>query len=180
MEVKANRPDLLWELERVCEDERLVTETGTRARAANKGHGRLEVRECRTSTALVGSTAWPGLAQVARGERTRVSTATGAVERATAYLVTSLPPGVADARALLKLDRAHWGIEHRAHWVRDEVLGEDRSRVRRGAAPQGLAALRNLVLAALRAHGHHQIKATREHLAGPAPDALYLIGLRRE
>jgi predicted transposase YbfD/YdcC len=44
------------------------------------------------------------------------------------------------------LVRGHWGIENRLHYVRDGTLGEDGCRVRSGAAPQVLAALRNAVI----------------------------------
>ena len=61
-----------------------------------------------------------------------------------AYGVTSLNREQADADRLLHLVREHWGIENRVFYVRDVTLGEDACRVRRGAAPQVLAALRNL------------------------------------
>ena len=59
------------------------------------------------------------------------------------YGITSLRPEAADAARLLGLVRDHWRIENGLHYVRDETLGEDRCRVRSGAAPQVLAAIRN-------------------------------------
>ena len=47
--------------------------------------------------------------------------------------------------------RAHWGIENRAHHVRDRTLGEDASRIRR--KPGIVARLRSFSLNILRAHG---------------------------
>ena len=44
----------------------------------------------------------------------------------------------------------HWGIENGLHHVRDQTLGEDACRVRRGNTPQVLAAARNLALGLLR------------------------------
>ena len=146
----------------------------------DKGHGRIERRGLRTSTALVGYTDWPGLAQAVRLGRRAAVTATGEVRQERAYAVTSLSPDLADARALLRLWRGHWGIENRLHWARDATFDEDRSRVRSGAAPQALAATRNLATGLLHAHGHHQIKPTRERLAGARGEALRLLGLRRE
>jgi hypothetical protein len=70
----------------------------------------------------------------------------GKVEEETAYGITSLGPQEADAQRLLGLVRGHWGIENRLHGVRDGTLGEDACRVRRGAAPQLLAATRNAVV----------------------------------
>jgi len=47
--------------------------------------------------------------------------------------------------------RAHWGIENRAHHVRDRILREDASRIRR--QPGIVACLRSFALNILRAHG---------------------------
>jgi hypothetical protein len=47
--------------------------------------------------------------------------------------------------------RAHWGIENRSHHVRDRVLGEDASRIRR--RPGTFARLRSFALNILRAGG---------------------------
>ena len=47
--------------------------------------------------------------------------------------------------------RAHWGIENRAHYVRDVTLGEDTSRIR--SRPGVMARIRSLALNILRANG---------------------------
>ena len=49
--------------------------------------------------------------------------------------------------------RGHWAIEA-LHWVRDMSFDEDRSQVRTGNGPQIMAALRNLVITALRLHAN--------------------------
>src|SRR5262249_34982057 len=87
---------------------------------------------------------WPGLAQ--GFELTRERTANGKTTAEVVHGVTSLGPERADAGRLLELVRGHWGIENGLHGVRDVTLGEDACRVRRGAAPQVLAALRNAVV----------------------------------
>jgi Transposase DDE domain len=126
-------------------------------------HGRREVRRLWALAdpevnAYVGSsgthgTPWPHVQQVCRLDRERVRLRSGQVvktEREVSYAITSLPPARASAARLLQLHRGHWGIENRAHWVRDVTFDEDRCQVRSGAAPQALAACRNLVLALLR------------------------------
>ena len=60
--------------------------------------------------------------------------------------ITSLSAEQADARRLLKLTRGHWGIENGLHYRRDLTMAEDASRVRKGVAPQVLAALRNNII----------------------------------
>ena len=118
---------------------------------------------------------WPKLAQVVRIERERRGPAGATVE--VAYFITSLDSGRADASQLLDLVRRHWHIENRLHYVRDVTLGEDACRVRKGHAPQVLAALRNAVarlLAEVPAHSHPE--AIEILQINPA-QALDLIGI---
>jgi hypothetical protein len=91
------------------------------------------------------------------------------------YAVTSLPPARADAARVLRLLRGHWGIENRLHWVRDVTFGEDRCAIRTGAAPQAVAACRNLVLALLRRAGHANIAAALRTFAGRPTAAIALV-----
>jgi hypothetical protein len=60
---------------------------------------------------------------------------------------------------MLKLVRGHWAIENKLFRVRDVTLGEDASQVRKGSAPEVMAALRNTVLALLRKSGATNIAA---------------------
>ena len=62
------------------------------------------------------------------------------------YGITSLSEQQADAKRLLGLVRGHWAIENNLHWERDVVMGEDASRIRKGTAPQVMAALRNSII----------------------------------
>ncbi len=65
----------------------------------------------------------------------------------------SLPPERAGPADLLRLSRLDWALENQLHYVRDVTLGEDASRIRSGAAPQAMAAMRNLVVAILHREG---------------------------
>ena len=56
-----------------------------------------------------------------------------------------------DAAGFGRAVRSHWGIENRDHHVRDRVLREDDSRIRR--QPGVFARLRSFALNILRAHG---------------------------
>ena len=98
----------------------------------------------RTTTILTLHQKWPGLAQAF--ELTRRRTIKGQTTVEVVYGITSLKAEQADARHLLGLTRGHWGIENRLHYVRDVTLGEDACRVRKGTAPQVLAAPRNAVV----------------------------------
>lgn len=109
---------------------------------------------------------WPGCAQVYRLERER--RCGDKIERETVYGVTSLPRERAGAAELSKLIRAHWGIENGLHHRRDVTLREDASRIRRGAASQVMAALRNLVVYLRPRSGRPSLAAaTRYHMCHP-------------
>lgn len=84
------------------------------------------------------------------------------------YGITSLPRPRATAARLLRLTRAHWGIENGLHGRRDGTLREDASRVRRGAAAQLMSGLRNLVIYLRRYSGKPTLAAaTRYHMCHP-------------
>lgn len=118
----------------------------------DKGHGRLERREPRIASELVGINAFPGLRQVAEVRTRTVILQTGEVREQTRSLVTSLSPERADPATVLRLGRGHWGIETRLFWVKDDSFREDRQ-VRhchdRGAV---LSLLRSTALNLLRGH----------------------------
>ena len=77
---------------------------------------------------------------------------------------------------MLALWRGHWGMENRVHGVRDVTFDEDRCQVRCGAAPQVMAALRNVTISLLRlADKANMATALRRHSAHPS-EALALVG----
>jgi len=116
---------------------------------------------------------WPKLAQVVRIERERRGPAGATVE--VAYFITSLDSGRADASQLLDLVRRHWHIENRLHYVRDVTLGEDACRVRSGASPQVLAALRNSVIHLLEGVEATSKAAAMRRFAAHPDEAVRLI-----
>jgi hypothetical protein len=107
---------------------------------------------------------------VARLERTRRIGDKESLE--VVYLVTSLPAREAGPERLLALNRAHWGIENRLHYVRDVSMSEDRCRVRAGARP--LASLRNLVTSLIRKRGL-SIPAARENFREDRTEAITAV-----
>lgn len=113
------------------------------AASTDKGHGRIEKRTLQV-TCGVSSQKWKGLKQGFKVTRER--TVKGTTTTEVVYGITSLSVERADAATLLALLRDHWRIENQLHYIRDVTLGEDACRVRRGAAPQVLAALRNAVI----------------------------------
>ena len=110
----------------------------------DKGHGRHEKRTLRTTTVLTLQQKWAGMKQ--GFEITRERTIKGVTTVEVVHGITSLSEEKADAKRLLAVTRGHWGIENGLHYVRDVTMGEDASRVRKGSAPQVMAALRNVVV----------------------------------
>ena len=91
--------------------------------------------------------------------------------------ITSLSPERADAKRLLGLNRGHWGIENRLHYVRDVTMGEDASRIRKGVAPQVMAALRNSVVHLLSDVVAPSIASAMRTMGNCLSKALEVLGL---
>lgn len=87
---------------------------------------------------------------MARVERSVKHVKSGKTRQEVIYPITSLSPQQASPERLLALNRGHWEIENRLHWVRDVTFGEDLSQIRKGAGPRMMAILRNLVISLLR------------------------------
>lgn len=134
----------------------------------SKGHGRREKRTLTSTTALNAylqhALGWSSVRQVFRITRECAWTDRTPGERKTScetvYGITSLPRHQARAARLLDLNRHHWTIENGVFYVRDETLGEDRSRIRTRSGPQVMAALRNAALSLLRMTGSTNISAS--------------------
>ena len=117
------------------------------AKTINKGHGRLETRECWVTDMaehlilLRKGQNWKGLKSVVRIVAQRQIGET--LQTQTRYFISSL---AADAKSILKIKRSHWKIENQLHWVLDIAFREDESRVRKDHAAENLAVLRHLAL----------------------------------
>ncbi len=120
-------------------------------RTVNKGHGRIEIRECWTLSDpeyldyVRQRQQWRGLQTVVmvRAER-RIN-----AKRSTAirYYISSLAN---NARRLLASVRQHWGIENSLHWVLDIAFREDESRMRKLNSPENFAMVRHVAYVLLK------------------------------
>ena len=141
LRIKDNRPALLRRVKatldgagvkRVCQEE--------------VRNGRTETRHAEVVPAPVIALheAFPGLAAVAR---ITIAHDGQPVEQRYYLLSKAFTPA-----RLLKIARAHWGIENQLHWPLDVILDEDGARSRKDHAPQNIAVLRRLALNVARAH----------------------------
>ena len=83
----------------------------------------------------------------------------------------------ADAARLLRLNRGHWSIENRSHYVRDFTYDEDRSQVRTANGPNSMASLRNFAISLLRLSGINTIASKLREIAARPHLAFKLIGV---
>ena len=93
------------------------------------------------------------------------------------YGITALTPERANPAQLLQLNRAHWSIENRSHYVRDVTFDEDRSQVRTRNGPRVMATLRNFAISLLRLLGVTRIPSQLRAYARKPHLALRLLGV---
>lgn len=136
----------------------------TYARTVNKGHGRVEIRQCwaidgeESLQFLRNHQAWSGLQTIVRIQSERHID--DQVSAQTRYFISSLDN---DAEQILAAKRAHWGIENRLHWVLDIAFREDDARIRVGHGAENMAILRHMAVNLLKQEktGKGGIKAKR-------------------
>lgn len=119
------------------------------AETIDKGHGRIEVRQCRLSTDIgwlrERHPEWKNLSSIVAIDSERLIGDTTTQE--TRYFISS---SQASAAQMLAAVRLHWGIENQLHWVLDMSFGEDQSRIRKDNAPANVAIIRHTALNMIR------------------------------
>ena len=116
-------------------------------KTVNKGHGRIDVRECWSTSnpeylnLIRGLENWAGLQSIIMVVCTRIMG-----DQETKYVRYYISSLLSNAERILQAVRKHWSIENKLHWVLDVALNEDRSRVRKDQAPENLAVLRHIAL----------------------------------
>jgi predicted transposase YbfD/YdcC len=150
--LKENRPALHAEVARYFADPDAAGVTT--CEAAEKDHGRLEVRHhsvCSTIDWLnsdrrhPGELKFPGLKMIGMVESE--TTRNGKVQYERRYYLCSK---VMPVEVFAQVVRAHWGIENRLHWSLDVTFGEDQCRLRSGHGPQNMAIFRHIVMNLMR------------------------------
>jgi predicted transposase YbfD/YdcC len=115
-------------------------------KTVNKGHGRIEIRECWTISDpqilchLRGFKNWKKLLTVSciRSQRW-IGDEKTCEDR---FHIAS----ILGAKRVLAAVRSHWGIENSLHWTLDMAFDEDHCRVRKDNGPENFAILRHIAL----------------------------------
>jgi predicted transposase YbfD/YdcC len=174
--VKENQPKLLEAIQGLFDDaQEMRWVTCDHHRTVDKGHGRLEVRECWSSSdpdylRYLGTLAdWQGLRSIAVVQAQRQQGEQTTLTRR--YFISSLE---SDAKLLLHAVRTHWEIENKVHWVLDIAFREDDCRIRAGNGAENFAVLRHIALNLLRRENsaRRSLKAKRKKAAW---DNAYLL-----
>lgn len=157
LSVKGNQPDLQESIQLQIESElehRTQAEfeaNGQFAYTIDKGHGRIDKRECWIFPDMSWydrAGLWAGIAGCAMIISTRTfSSGKSSTEKH--YYIYSRKE--LTANEFLSMQRSHWGIENSLHWVLDVTFKEDSANVRIGNAAVVLNMIRKLVMQMLKA-----------------------------
>jgi predicted transposase YbfD/YdcC len=169
--VKENQPRLLEAIQGLFDDpaEMHWVECDYH-RTENRGHGRVEIRECWSTSDpeylnyIATLAEWQGLQSIAMIQAERQLGDQTTVTRR--YFISSLE---SDAERLLQAVRGHWGIENQVHWVLDIVFREDDCRIRKGNGAENFAVLRHIALNLLK----RETSAKRRSLKGKRKKAAW-------
>ena len=142
--LKKNQPSLHDEvaaLFRLAEKHHQITTDFFRS--TDKGHGRIEERECTCIEA------GPWLEHVSGGWTNLKSVAKivskvqrkGKLSEETRYFLSSLP---CKAQKIARAVREHWRIENTLHWSLDVVFSEDKIHIRKDNSPKNLSIVRRI------------------------------------
>jgi predicted transposase YbfD/YdcC len=147
--LKENQGNLYEDVKLLFDD---LDDSGNKAfpydytKTVDKGHGRIEIRECWTISDpeclryLRGAEKWKKLTTVSRiRSQRRIGEEKSSEDR---YHIGSIQ----GAKQILSTVRSHWGIENTVHWILDVVFREDDCRIRKGNGAENFAVLRHIAL----------------------------------
>jgi predicted transposase YbfD/YdcC len=83
------------------------------------------------------------------------------------------------ADAFVTMIRQHWDIENKLHWSLDVTFNEDCCRIRKGHAPENVAAVRHMALNLLRQERTRHISLRQKRLLCSLDEHYLLMVLSR-
>ena len=173
--VKDNQHKLLEWVKALCEKHAPWDQSSF----TRKAHGRIDTQTLSLYIPEpndLRDTNFPFITQVVKTERSRIEK--GKQSEEVSFAITSVGKDRMNGRDLLAAQLGHWQIENGSHYVRDDSMGEDRSRIRKGSGPQVMAALRNAAIGIMRLAGGDNVAAgLRDFGWGSKERAMRAIGL---
>lgn len=160
LSVKGNQQELLDQITGRFNKQRPCSTDVT----TEKGHGRIETRQCDVITQLDfidDRELWAGIKSIVRITASRE--AGQKLTSETRYYITSLNEGAVRLGSLI---RGHWGIENRLHWSLDMIFNEDRQRKRAKNAANNFSFIRKIALNTLKKDNSKGSLVTKRLRAG--------------
>lgn len=177
--VKENQGHLYEDIEHMCQlylnNEQPMFYFDDYAKTVDKGHDRIEIRECWTlPTSFHGPAVrnlddWAQVKTLVMIRRER--RLTNKTQIFTRYYISSLE---GKAERFLQVIREHWGIENSVHWVLDMAFNEDQSRLHKDNGAENLAIVRHIALNLLRNEKSAKVGVKAKRLKAGWEDA-YLL-----
>jgi predicted transposase YbfD/YdcC len=162
--LKRNHPDLYDEVSALFRLAETHEQIHTDFFCSNdKGHGRVELRECTCIEAR------PWLDYIA-GEWTNLTTVAKIVSKVerkgkyteeTRYFLSSLP---CSAKEIACAVREHWRIENTLHWSLDVVFKEDHIHIRKDNSPKNLSIIRRIAFSLAKERTPEKMSTKRAQL----------------
>ena len=147
--LKENQPTLYEDVSLFMEEyskrEDILKSKEFHAVTVNKGHGRIEKRECficRDIDWLCGKEKWANLSGIGMIISEIQTSETKSLQKH--YFIYSCKDMT--AKEIMQAKRAHWSIENSLHWVLDMTFREDESRVRKDNSAENFNIIRQIVL----------------------------------
>ena len=120
--------------------------------SCDKSHGRIEVRSC----SVITDESWLGWLKDSRQDWGSINsivkiTSTRIIKNKESTEDRFYISGLTNPTAEQSLNyiRSHWAIENNLHWTLDVSFGDDKSRIRKGNAPQNMLILKKVALSLL-------------------------------
>lgn len=141
--------------------------------------GQIEKRTISVSSDLGEYLNWPGLSHIweMRKEVIRKGKITTEVSVGIARIPDDLLCDKSVAERIAEGIRGHWSIEIRCHRTRDVIFHEDHATIRKGNAPQVMAALRNLVTSVFHRGTVRSFPTAMRHFAARPVELFQFLGL---
>ena len=146
LSLKENHKTLYNDVKLYLDDiyrEKKLLESENYHKSVEKGHSRIEIRECVISEEiswLHNKSAWKGLCGI--GAIYCTIEKNGIISKQSHYFIYSCK-GL-NAGQIMKYKRNHWSIENNLHWVLDMTFREDESRARKDNSAENFNVIRQI------------------------------------